>query len=56
VQPSDIAHPEKVWRGWTRLCPVEKGKKHETGVIFNKGYVEKGCTKILLRQDIFSFC
>jgi hypothetical protein len=53
VQPSDIAHPREGCRGWGRLYPVEKAKKHGTGVIFNEGYVEKGCTKILF---VFLFC
>jgi hypothetical protein len=32
--------------GRQHFLPRGKGKKHETGVIFVEGYVEKGCTKM----------
>jgi hypothetical protein len=42
-----------LWSAWLK----EIGKKHETGVISDGGYIDKGCTKYFEPLRVFlSFC
>jgi len=48
--------PLESLKGWdSTLLGWKKGKKHETGVISDGSYVDKGCTKFCVPRSVLYF-